>query len=270
MQSGSEPDRFGFWAVQAIVKVRHPAVRRGRQLEALVQFAGVDPVGKKPWPMEWVSITLLKSDLKRQARDMERAMELARRPPVAPSAAGSKRWVGLVWDGADEGLPRRSCRRTDDAAPAEVEVIPRPVEGPSNAVVAQFLAQVSPLPSGGAPAGMVMARAWPKSGGETVVTWAVEGSGTSADKAPPADGGAFPTVRPTSMLAGGAPVGVAMAQAWPIGGDVALADDAMDVSGDAGVVVDLVGEHESEETAACSEFACGCGYGYRCASHRLT
>ena len=52
VQSGSEPDRFGFWAVHDIVKVRRPAVRRGRQLEALVQFVGVDPVEKTPHPMK--------------------------------------------------------------------------------------------------------------------------------------------------------------------------------------------------------------------------
>ena len=86
-------------------------------------FVGIDPVEKTPWPMEWVSIKLLKSDLKRQARDMELALVAALRPAVAPSGAGSKRWSGLIWDGADEGRPRRSGRHSDGSASTAAEAL---------------------------------------------------------------------------------------------------------------------------------------------------
>ena len=71
-----------------------------------MSFAGCDPVTKGAWPCEWVPIVLLKSNLKRAAREMESRLAAAAPPPVA---AGSKRsWAGLGWEGADEGLPRRA------------------------------------------------------------------------------------------------------------------------------------------------------------------
>ena len=113
VQAGHEPDRFGFWAVEAVIDVRRPAKRRGQQLDVLVQFAGLDPLLKTPWPQEWVPITWLKPDVKATARAMERASSAAAAASesgaaAAAACAGSKRpWSGLIWDGADEGRPRR-------------------------------------------------------------------------------------------------------------------------------------------------------------------
>ena len=64
---------------------------------------------KEAWPSEWVSITLLKPDLRRSAREME--SRLAVEAP-APAVAGHRRsWAGLGWEGADEGLLRRGRSR---------------------------------------------------------------------------------------------------------------------------------------------------------------
>ena len=108
VQSGHEPDRFGFWAVEELVDVRWPPRRRGRQLEALLRFCGCDPVSRAEWPMEWMPITWLKDDLKAVARRMEAEKVAAAAAAAATHVTGRKRsWAGLGWDGADEGLPRR-------------------------------------------------------------------------------------------------------------------------------------------------------------------
>jgi hypothetical protein len=220
VQGGSEPDRFGFWAVHSIVKVRRPAIRRGRQLEVLVQFAGADPVRRTPWPMEWVTIKLLKADLKQQARDMERASVAALRPVAAPRSAGSKRWAGLIWDGADEGRPRRSARATVGIDPAEAATSDPLASPPPLVVAAQPMAQVFSLPGGRVPAGMEVAQARYKAGGEVAAAWAMDVCAPE----PTADGAlSSARVNPTvvdvlPMPASGQPAGLAVAQAWPVGG----------------------------------------------------
>lgn len=59
-------------AVDEVKDVRHPAGGKGRQLEVLVSWKGVDPRSRRPWDDEWVSVTRLTDDLK----DVARAMEL--------------------------------------------------------------------------------------------------------------------------------------------------------------------------------------------------
>ena len=149
VHAGHESDRFGFWAVDAVVDVRRPVKRRGQQLDVLVQFAGCDPLSKAPWPQQWVSITWLKPDLKEIARAMERTASVVTAqaaqtvgPAAAPGGAGVKRpWAGLVWDGADEGRLRRG---RSGAVPASV-VIPSSAPDSSTAPAAA----AAPSPSAG-------------------------------------------------------------------------------------------------------------------------
>jgi hypothetical protein len=106
------------------------------------------------------------------------------------------------------------------------------------------------------------------------ITWAMD----VCEAAPAADVtlhsalAALPVVLTLPLPAGGAPAGMAVAQAWPVGGDGATAASAMDVDGLDGVEgsTDLDGVNESESPETCSELACGCGYGYTCSGHRLT
>ena len=169
VQSGHEPDRFGFWAVERLIRVRRPARRRGRQLEVLVQFAGLDPISKEPWPTEWIDIKLLKADLKRLAREMEEALMAA--PPPARVSGCKRAWAGLFWEGADEGLPRRgrSGRAAGNAAASDVALDTggaRPVDAGGQAgslvvVTALPLVGTRDVPAGGVPAGVAVAAAVP-------------------------------------------------------------------------------------------------------------
>ena len=108
VQAGLEADRFGFWAVDRLVAARKPAGGRGRQLEVLVRWQGCESVWREAWPETWLSITMLKPDLKAQAR----AMWTASQPPPAAVAMTSRRrcWSGLGWVGASEGQRRVSPR----------------------------------------------------------------------------------------------------------------------------------------------------------------
>ena len=64
----------GRWAVESLVSVRRPTVRRGRQLEVTVRWAGVNPLFGCPWGDSTVAITDLTPDLRKQARMMESAV----------------------------------------------------------------------------------------------------------------------------------------------------------------------------------------------------
>jgi len=151
VQAGLEPDRFGFWAVERIIRVRPPRRKRGRQLEVLVRFCGRDPVSKEPWPMEWVSITCLKADLKAQAREMEAALRAA--VVVAPMAGRKRSWTGLHWEGADDGGLRRGRSRGAALAGAGGAAggVHPVVAAPLATAAAAPLAIWRPLPSGGVP-----------------------------------------------------------------------------------------------------------------------
>jgi hypothetical protein len=173
VQDGHEPDRFGFWAVEKLIRVRRPVRRRGRQLEALVQFAGRDPISKEPWPTEWIDIKLLKVDLKRQAREMEEALMAA--PPPVRVSGGKRVWIGLIWDGADEGLPRRGRSGRAAESTAASAAVPGATPGTNGmrtasgeapavatvTVTAPPIVGIRAVPAGGAPAGLAVVAAVP-------------------------------------------------------------------------------------------------------------
>ena len=69
--AGEEPDDAGLWAIDALLEVRRPARRRGRQLEARVKWAG-------DWPDDWQPVrpatsrqTGMSKDQIKRARQME-------------------------------------------------------------------------------------------------------------------------------------------------------------------------------------------------------
>ena len=170
VRDGLEGDRFGRWAVRALFDVRHPAQRRGRQLEVHVDFHGKDPVTRQPWLPAWLPITWLTADLRRQAREMERRGKEAEGETAEEEeerVTGRKaKNRGLGWEGADEGRVRRSRRVAGegDGAPATATAV-----------------------------GLPVAAAWPRAQGEgegcvqttghivahVAVGWAMDGAGTS-------------------------------------------------------------------------------------------
>ena len=62
------------WAVETLVGVRRPAVRKGRELLVTVRWAGVNPLFECPWGESELPITALTTDLKEEARKMEREL----------------------------------------------------------------------------------------------------------------------------------------------------------------------------------------------------
>ena len=98
VHAGRRSDRWGKWAVKAVVDVRRPRLRRGRQLEARVQWEGADPATGETWAHEWLDIKRLSEDLKIKARTMEKrkyavpyARPAARAVPVRRHEARSTR-----------------------------------------------------------------------------------------------------------------------------------------------------------------------------------
>ena len=69
----------GLWAVESLTGVRRPTVRRGRQLEVTVRWAGVNPLFGCPWGDSILPITSLTPDLRRRARLMEQEVYPGRR-----------------------------------------------------------------------------------------------------------------------------------------------------------------------------------------------
>ena len=85
----------GRWAVESLVSVRRPTVRRGRQLEVTVRWAGVNPLFRCPWGDSTMAITEITPDLRKRARAMESELypeAPATRPP--PSRIQGKRGRG--------------------------------------------------------------------------------------------------------------------------------------------------------------------------------
>ena len=81
--AGGEADDAGRWAVEALLQVRRPDVRRGRALELLVRWA--DDRGMA-WSDSWISIAMVSRDLRDQAREMEKAIY----PQMARQATGAR------------------------------------------------------------------------------------------------------------------------------------------------------------------------------------
>ena len=93
------------WAVEALVSVRRPLVRKGRELVVTVRWAGVNPLFDSPWGESELTITALTPDLKGEARRMERELYPEPEGPRPARASGRVRqWVegeeerlGSVW-----------------------------------------------------------------------------------------------------------------------------------------------------------------------------
>ena len=111
---GRRAARGGLWTVEEVVDVRYPAVRRGRQLDVRVLWAG-------QWgsvQVQWIPVSRLNSEARRVARAMERRRlekrtvetcdgggdSLERR--VSPRLAGE-----LALEGRTNPEPRRERRR---------------------------------------------------------------------------------------------------------------------------------------------------------------
>ena len=73
IHAGLRADRSGKWLVAKLEEVWRPRRRVGKQLQVLVRFAGVDPITGQPWADEWLNVTWLTGDLRREAREMEAA-----------------------------------------------------------------------------------------------------------------------------------------------------------------------------------------------------
>ena len=110
----------GKWAVEEIVSVCRPGVRRGRELLVTVRWAGVNPLFECPWGVSELSITELTPDLKVAAREMERVMYPEPERPMPARASGRVRRraegedevLGSVWTGgSDSAYGARASRR---------------------------------------------------------------------------------------------------------------------------------------------------------------
>ena len=80
--------------MERLIQVARPAVRRGRQLDVQVGWAGVDVAADgAEWGAGWVPVTCLTGDLKRLAR----AMEVDRYPvrPGEPPREGARKCARL-------------------------------------------------------------------------------------------------------------------------------------------------------------------------------
>ena len=111
----------GRWAVESIVDVRRPEVRRGRQLVVMVRWAGTNPLFETPWADSEVAVRDLTRDLIVKARDMERVKypdDVVVRP-VPTRVLGKRRdgdgrseFMGSRWnEGDDSADGARASRR---------------------------------------------------------------------------------------------------------------------------------------------------------------
>ena len=111
----------GKWAVEALVDVRRPDVRRGRQLFVRVRWAGTNPLFETPWADSEVPVRDLTGDLREKARDMEREKyperAVARPVPVRvlgkrSEGDGRNEFLGSRWnEGSDSAEGARASRR---------------------------------------------------------------------------------------------------------------------------------------------------------------
>ena len=101
----------GMWAVETLVSVRRPTVRRGRQLNVTVRWAGVNPLFGCAWGDSVLAITDLTPDLRRRARAMEREqypeVPATRPPPMRIQGRRGRgdgsEFLGSRWAGEGEG-----------------------------------------------------------------------------------------------------------------------------------------------------------------------
>ena len=101
----------GLWAVESLIGVRRPTARRGRQLEVTVRWAGVNPLFGCAWGDSVLAISELTTDLRRQARAMERELypevPETRPPPLRIQGRRGRgdgsEFLGSRWTGEGEG-----------------------------------------------------------------------------------------------------------------------------------------------------------------------
>ena len=104
-REGRAPDKGGKWAVDRVVEVVRPKIRRGRQLSVRLRWKGSWGVGQ----VTWTEVTWLNAKVKREARAMEAAMYPAAR------VAGKRRAEGEADGGEEEG--RRKTPRLAGVMP---------------------------------------------------------------------------------------------------------------------------------------------------------
>ena len=69
--AGDEADDGDRWAVEQLLDVRRPKLRRGRQLEVRVAWVSRGVVESVRWRPSWTPVGWLSADLRREARRME-------------------------------------------------------------------------------------------------------------------------------------------------------------------------------------------------------
>ena len=120
VHAGREADARGRWLVARVLGVQRPEHRRGRQLEVLVEWAGVDAMTGAAWGVSWLPCNSrwCTADVREEARRMEEEMYQVKRGPVQP-AAGSRKSPRLVELEA-EGARREVRADAEQAAAAAV------------------------------------------------------------------------------------------------------------------------------------------------------
>ena len=77
VSEGREADKSGRWRLRKIVQVMRPDKRHGRQLRALIQWNGVNPMDGTAWPDTWVDVNdkymnmNMTADMRKVAKSME-------------------------------------------------------------------------------------------------------------------------------------------------------------------------------------------------------
>ena len=72
---------------------------RGRRLLVYVRWAGEQPVTRLPWDDEWIDINMMTADMKRAAREMERAKYAKREQHMESAEGGTRRRSPRLADG---------------------------------------------------------------------------------------------------------------------------------------------------------------------------
>ena len=106
IQEGRMTDSRGRHALEGVLDVRRPEGRRGRQLEALLRWRGVNPASGTRWKDEWkpVSAHYLTEDMRAKARRME-GVKYGKRP-AERRVEGERRSMRLAEGRADTGAAR--------------------------------------------------------------------------------------------------------------------------------------------------------------------
>ena len=106
IQEGRMTDSRGRHALEGGLDVRRPEGRRGRQLEALLRWRGINPASGMRWKDEWkpVSAHYLTEDMRAKARRME-GVKYGKRP-AERRVEGERRSMRLAESRGDTGAAR--------------------------------------------------------------------------------------------------------------------------------------------------------------------